>query len=78
MEQKFQKCIWLGNKYGWTKVKKSICFDFQEKGKNIITLTVIIDISSKCQVLFQIKKIKYNFKHNGWFEHKEKKREKGT
>ena len=78
MEKKYFKYVWLRSKYGLTKVKKSICFDFQEKGKNIETLTVIIDISSKCQVLFQIKKIKYNFKHNGWFVHKEKKREKGT
>ena len=78
MEKKYFKYVWLRSKYGLTKVKKSICFDFLEKGKNIITSTVIIDISSKCQVLFQIKKIKYNFKHNGWFVHKEKKREKGT
>ena len=49
------------------KSGKSIYFDFKEKGKNILTLTVIIDVSSKCQVLFQIKKIKYKFKHNRWF-----------
>ena len=54
--------------------EKSICFDFKAKGKNFLTLTVIIDLSSKCQVLFQIKKIKYKFKHNGWFENKERER----
>ena len=46
------------------KSVKSIYFDFKEKEKNILTLTVIIDVSSKCQVLFQIEKIKYKFKHN--------------
>ena len=60
------------------KSVKSIYFDFKEKGKNIVTLTVIIDLSSKCQVLFQIEKIKYKFKHNRWFENKEKNGEKGT
>ena len=39
------------------KSGKSIYFHFKEKGKNILTLTVIIDMSSKCQVLVQIKKI---------------------
>ena len=51
--------LWM--RISWKKSGKPIYFDFKEKGKNILTLTVIIDVSSKCQVLFQIKKIKYKF-----------------